>query len=151
MDLQLLNKVAIVTGSSRGLGLASARALAKEGCRIVLCARDADTLARAAAGIEGAAARPGSVLAVPADVSTPEGAEAVVTAAVERTPVSGASPDESLAIEVSRELARNHRLSEATFNAARKRLGDRGVTDLIAAVGYYAMLAVCHVALDVTH
>jgi 3-oxoacyl-[acyl-carrier protein] reductase len=83
MDLQLLNKVAIVTGSSRGLGLASARALAKEGCRIVLCARDADTLYRAAAGIEGAVSRAGSVLAVPADVSTPEGAEAVVNATIE--------------------------------------------------------------------
>jgi len=82
MDLQLLNKVAIVTGSSRGLGLASARALAKEGCRVVLCARDADALTRAAAGIEGAAARPGSVLAVPADVSTPDGAQAVVDAAI---------------------------------------------------------------------
>jgi len=84
MDLQLLNKVALVTGSSRGLGLASARALAKEGCRLVLCARDPSPLAQAAAGIEGGAARAGSVLAVPADVSTPEGAAAVVNAAVEQ-------------------------------------------------------------------
>ena len=83
MDLQLLNKVAIVTGSSRGLGLASARALAKEGCRVVLCARGADALRQAAVGIEGAAARPGSVLAVAADVSTPDGADAVVSAAIE--------------------------------------------------------------------
>jgi 4-carboxymuconolactone decarboxylase len=75
-------------------------------------------------------------------------AEAVVTAAIERTPVSGASADESLAIDFARELARNHKLSEATFEAGRKRLGDKGVTDLIAAIGYYAMLAVCHVALD---
>jgi 3-oxoacyl-[acyl-carrier protein] reductase len=84
MDLQLASKVALVTGSSRGLGLASARALAKEGCRVVLCARNAATLTQAAAEIEGAAARPGSVLAVPADVSTPDGAESVVAAAIKK-------------------------------------------------------------------
>jgi NAD(P)-dependent dehydrogenase (short-subunit alcohol dehydrogenase family) len=37
MDLQLTDKIAIVTGSSRGLGLASARSLIAEGC--VSCAR----------------------------------------------------------------------------------------------------------------
>jgi 3-oxoacyl-[acyl-carrier protein] reductase len=78
MDLQLADKVAIVSGSSRGLGLASARALAAEGCKIVLCARGADALARAAADLGG------STLAVPADVATPEGAEAVVSAAIDR-------------------------------------------------------------------
>ena len=35
----LTDKVAIVTGSSRGLGLASARALVAEGCRVCICAR----------------------------------------------------------------------------------------------------------------
>ena len=39
MDLELANKVAIITGSSRGLGLASARALLEEGCHVVICAR----------------------------------------------------------------------------------------------------------------
>ena len=39
MDLQLTGKSAIVTGSSRGLGLASARALAAEGCRVCMCAQ----------------------------------------------------------------------------------------------------------------
>jgi 3-oxoacyl-[acyl-carrier protein] reductase len=84
MDLQLLNKVAVVTGSSRGLGLASARALAQEGCRVVLCARNEAALVQAAAGIEGSAARAGSVLTVSADVSTPEGAEQVIDAAIEK-------------------------------------------------------------------
>jgi 3-oxoacyl-[acyl-carrier protein] reductase len=84
MDLQLVDKVAVVTGSSRGLGLASAEALAKEGCRLVVCARDAAVLARAAASIESGTGRPGSVLAVPADVSTTAGAERVVAAAVEQ-------------------------------------------------------------------
>ncbi|HEX9788595.1 MAG TPA: SDR family NAD(P)-dependent oxidoreductase, partial [Candidatus Binatia bacterium] len=39
MDLGLQGKVAIVTGSSDGIGYAVARALAREGTRIVLCAR----------------------------------------------------------------------------------------------------------------
>jgi len=84
MDLQLSDKVAVVTGSSRGLGLASARSLAKEGCRVVLCARNGETLAEAAAGLEAAGARPGNVLTVTADVSTSAGAEAVVNGAVQK-------------------------------------------------------------------
>ena len=54
-----------------------------------------------------------------------------------------------LELERQRELTREHRLSDATFEAARQRLGDAGVVDLIATVGYYAMLAVCHVALAI--
>ncbi len=79
MNLELTGKVAIVTGSSRGLGLASARALAAEGCRVTLCARGADALSAAAASI-GARDR---VLTVAADVSTSRGAQAVVTATTE--------------------------------------------------------------------
>ena len=35
MDLQLAGKVALITGSSRGIGLATAKALAAEGCRLI--------------------------------------------------------------------------------------------------------------------
>lgn len=44
MDLRLTDKVAIVTGSSRGIGKAIASGLAAEGCRVILCAREADAL-----------------------------------------------------------------------------------------------------------
>ncbi|MEO5740460.1 MAG: SDR family oxidoreductase [Vicinamibacterales bacterium] len=75
MDLQLKGKAAIVTGSSRGLGLASARALAAEGCGVCMCARGKEALEQAAAAI------PGSI-AVAADLSTPEGAAKVIDAAI---------------------------------------------------------------------
>jgi 5,10-methylene-tetrahydrofolate dehydrogenase/methenyl tetrahydrofolate cyclohydrolase len=44
MDLQLRDKVAIVTGSSRGIGLSTVKALAAEGCRVTLCGRTETTL-----------------------------------------------------------------------------------------------------------
>jgi len=83
MDLGLTDKVAVVTGSSRGLGLAIARALVAEGCRVVLCARGAERLAEAAVEVEAAAKRPNMITTVQADVSTPAGVELVITHAVE--------------------------------------------------------------------
>ena len=83
MDLALTDKVAIVTGSSRGIGLASARALVLEGCRVCICARGGDRLADAALEVEASAKRPNLVLAVQADVSTPEGVALVLERAVE--------------------------------------------------------------------
>ncbi|MYW70578.1 SDR family NAD(P)-dependent oxidoreductase, partial [Pseudonocardia sp. SID8383] len=51
MDLQLNGRRAIVTGGSRGIGLATAQALAGEGVRVALFARDAGALEAAAAGL----------------------------------------------------------------------------------------------------
>ena len=51
MDLKLAGKVALITGSSRGIGLATAKALAAEGCRLMLSARSAEQLAEAAAAL----------------------------------------------------------------------------------------------------
>ena len=48
MDLRLRGKRALVTGSSRGLGFATARGLALEGCRVVLNSRNHERLANAA-------------------------------------------------------------------------------------------------------
>jgi len=83
MDLGLTDKVALVTGSSRGLGLASARALIAEGCRVCICARGEERLAEAAVEVEAAAARPNMIAAVQADVSTTAGVELVINRAVE--------------------------------------------------------------------
>jgi len=83
MDLGLTDRVAIVTGSSRGLGLASARALVAEGCRVCLCARGEERLAEAAVEVDAAAKRPKMVCAVQADVSTEAGIDLVITRTVE--------------------------------------------------------------------
>ena len=78
MDLVLSDKIAIVTGSSQGLGLASARALVAEGCRVCLCARGADRLMKVTAERQAQAGNSESVLAVQAELSTAAGIETVL-------------------------------------------------------------------------
>src|SRR3712207_3951763 len=84
MDLGLRDRGAIVTGSSRGLGLASARALGAEGCLTCLCARTAPRLEEAAREVAQAAGHRDRVLTVAADVSTADGIARVVERTVER-------------------------------------------------------------------
>ncbi len=60
------DKVVLITGGSRGLGLVLAREFAKEGARLAICARDSEELDRARADLK---ARGANVLAVPCDVT----------------------------------------------------------------------------------
>lgn len=83
MDLSLTDRIAIVTGSSRGLGLASAEALLAEGCRVTICARGAERLDAVATQLRERVGRSDQVLAVAADLSTADGVEQVVTRTVE--------------------------------------------------------------------
>ena len=78
MDLRLAGKVALVTGSSRGIGRGIASRLVEEGADVVYCARGAEALEDAVAGAPG----PGGAYGVVADVSSEAGAAAVVAAAV---------------------------------------------------------------------
>ena len=78
MDLGIDGKVALVTAASKGLGRGAAAALAAEGCRLAICARDPERLAEAANEL------PGEILALPADVTEPAAPRRLVDATVER-------------------------------------------------------------------
>jgi NAD(P)-dependent dehydrogenase (short-subunit alcohol dehydrogenase family) len=89
--------VAIVTGASRGLGLALVRALDQRGWRVVVDARGEQALAEAVAGLVG-------VTAVPGDVADPAHRDALVAAAgdsiellVNNASLLGPSPQPALA------------------------------------------------------
>jgi 3-oxoacyl-[acyl-carrier protein] reductase len=75
MDLGLANQTALVTGGSRGIGRAIALALAREGCRVALCARGEAELQKAAKEANG--------VALVGDVTTPAGIEAIAKGAID--------------------------------------------------------------------
>jgi len=79
MDLELKDKVAIVTGGSQGIGKAAALRLAAEGARVVIAARGRELLDQVAGEIRAAG---GSVAAVQADVSRAEDCARLVAEAV---------------------------------------------------------------------
>jgi short-subunit dehydrogenase len=78
-NLNLTGKVVLITGGSRGLGLALARGFAKEGASLVLCARDQCELEAAQ---EDLAKWTSDVLIVPCDVSDPDQVNILVEAAI---------------------------------------------------------------------
>jgi NAD(P)-dependent dehydrogenase (short-subunit alcohol dehydrogenase family) len=74
-DFDLNGKTVLITGGSRGLGLVMAREFAREGARLVLCARDETELHRARTDLEGF-----DVMTVPCDVTDKQ----AVTEMIER-------------------------------------------------------------------
>jgi 3-oxoacyl-[acyl-carrier protein] reductase len=80
MDLGIAGRVALVTASSKGLGRASADALAAEGVAVVICARGGPALAEAERAIRD---RGGRVLAIEVDVTEPDVPARLVRAAVD--------------------------------------------------------------------
>jgi len=83
VELELTDKIAVVTGSTRGLGLASARALVSEGCNVTICARGEAGLTDAAAELRRLPGGQARVTAVQADVSTEKGVADVIARTVE--------------------------------------------------------------------
>lgn len=81
MDLQITGKTALVTGASKGIGLAVARLLAHEGARVVLSARNEETLNSA---VEEIRTDGGDALAIPADVSEAHSIEALMAATTQQ-------------------------------------------------------------------
>jgi NAD(P)-dependent dehydrogenase (short-subunit alcohol dehydrogenase family) len=85
MDLRLDGKNALVTGSSRGIGMAIARAFASAGASVMLSSRKADGLAAAKSEIEASLGKgAGAVEWEVANAGDPDQAAACVTATVER-------------------------------------------------------------------
>jgi 3-oxoacyl-[acyl-carrier protein] reductase len=75
MDLGLRGKFALVTGGSHGIGLATAHALAAEGCNIGICSRNAERLATARVEL---ATHGGETLALEMDALVPDSIEGVM-------------------------------------------------------------------------
>jgi NAD(P)-dependent dehydrogenase (short-subunit alcohol dehydrogenase family) len=75
MNVTLTDQVAIVTGASRGIGAATARALADGGATVALVARDATRLEQLAAEIEAGG---GTALSLPTDIGDPDAVERMV-------------------------------------------------------------------------
>lgn len=78
MDLNLTNKVAVVTGASRGIGRAIAQVLSLEGMRLVLTARSLDLLEEVAGQCRS------EVVVVPTDLRQEDAPQALIDRAVER-------------------------------------------------------------------
>ncbi len=80
MDLGLKGKIALLTGASRGLGLATARVLAQEGVNLVLNSRDPNKLSQANEELAEFGVK---VVLIPGDVTDPKIPERLVDQAVE--------------------------------------------------------------------
>jgi NAD(P)-dependent dehydrogenase (short-subunit alcohol dehydrogenase family) len=77
MDLGLRERVCLVTGSTAGIGLETARLLASEGARVIVSGREQKR-------VDEAREQAGATLGIAADLSTPAGPEGLVAAAAER-------------------------------------------------------------------
>src|SRR3979411_744997 len=82
MELGLKGKIAIVTGGSEGIGRATAQSLGREGARVVICARRADVLERAAQDV--AEATGAEIVPVQADMRNQADVERLVQTTVDR-------------------------------------------------------------------
>jgi 3-oxoacyl-[acyl-carrier protein] reductase len=82
MDLEVSGKVAFITGASKGIGYATARLLAKEGCKVAITARDDARLQESARQLSEETG--GEVVGFAGDMSKSEDVERCVAEAAER-------------------------------------------------------------------
>jgi len=102
MDLGLQDRVYVVTGASRGLGLATATVLAAEGARVLMCARDDAALQKATDSLDAG----DRSMALPGDLSDTALGERLAAAAIGRwgrldgvlVSVGGPAPGETLGL-----------------------------------------------------
>ena len=74
----------------------------------------------------------------------------VISAICEKQAFAAHDSEAQLAAVCARELLQTHALSDESFAAIRNRLSERGVVEVIGAIGFYAMLAYMHTALRIT-
>jgi len=103
MDLGLAGKVAIITGGSKGLGLAAASALVAEGARVAICGRTPATLTQAAQALAAQVGRPDDVLAVTADVSSEADLRRLVDETVSRPGTTYTAKEQDRSIRAFRD------------------------------------------------
>ena len=82
MDLEMSDQVVLITGASKGIGLASARTLVQEGCKVVVTARNPDGLERAVAELNDLG--PGEAHGIAGDMTRPEDVERAVAETIDR-------------------------------------------------------------------
>ena len=84
MELELRGKSALITGGSRGIGLAMAARFAEAGANVMITSREADDLADAASGLVAGGAPEERVAWTAAHVGKPEDAQSCVAETVSR-------------------------------------------------------------------
>lgn len=83
MDLKLKNKVALITGSSRGLGFATAQELLSEGAKVVICSRNQDHLGEALSKLKSIAVDGNSIFGTITDVSNESQIQSLINQAID--------------------------------------------------------------------
>ena len=76
--------------------------------------------------------------------------EGAIETVAARGPLSELTDEEALVVGFARELLRDNAVTDGTFEAARERFGVQGVTELVATIGFYSMIACVLNAFEVT-
>jgi NAD(P)-dependent dehydrogenase (short-subunit alcohol dehydrogenase family) len=146
MEIALNQKTALVTGGSRGIGLAVAARFAEAGARVMLASRSAQALVEAAAGLVAAGVPEERVDWTVAHVGKPEDARACVAATVQRfgsldVLVNNAGTNPYFGPMIDLDVARAQKtfevnqLSVLVWTAAAAKAGLRGSVINVASVG----------------
>jgi NAD(P)-dependent dehydrogenase (short-subunit alcohol dehydrogenase family) len=146
MELELKGKTALITGGSRGIGLAMAGRFAEAGANVMITSRTAGDLAEAAAGLVAGGATEDQVAWVASHVGRPEDAQACVAATVARFGsldilVNNAATNPYFGPMIDIDIARAQKtfevnqLSVLVWTAAAVKAGLRGSVVNVASIG----------------
>jgi NAD(P)-dependent dehydrogenase (short-subunit alcohol dehydrogenase family) len=146
MELELNGKTALITGGSRGIGLALATRFVEAGANVMIVSRRADDLAEAAAGLMAAGAPEARVAWTAAHVGKPEDAQSCMVETLDRfgqldilVNNAGTNPHFGPMIDIDVAQAQKtfevNQLSVLVWTAAAVKAGLRGSVINMASVG----------------